>query len=378
MNYKKIGEGSFGCVINQPLCSKYKTKKGMITKLLRKTKNNNYFNELKLSKKLKESKLFCTIEDHCIIKHNEIPISVRSNNLSLNKNKCSITRIDPNKSKKINYISFLMPYCGKPLTSETIQFLQNKNEFINFIKQLLNGLVYTKKQRIVLGDIKMDNILIKNKTPVFIDFGNAQIISIEKKLHKNISELSSSHGFTSPELMIYKCILDDIDDEESDNLCDICFKKKEVLATYKCLNFNKYMCQKHAKKLKKQCNPVKLKSYVDSLKQKITSKDVMTKVTKDIDLFNESLNELSDKDIKKQLIDYYALFKNNQFCKNFITNFRTDYIYKTDIYSLGRVFETIYDLLKIKNSNIKKLITNMITLNHEKRFSIEDCINYMS
>ena len=377
MNYKKIGEGSFGCVINQPLCSKYKTKKGMITKLIRKTKNNNYVNELKLSKKLKESKLFCTIEDHCILKHSEIPISVRYDDLRLNKKKCSITRIDPKESKKIKYISFLMPYCGKPLTSDTIQFLL-KNEFTNFIKKLLNGLVYCKKNKIVLGDIKMDNILIKNKTPFFIDFGNAQIISIEKKLHKNISELSSSPGFTSPELMIYKCILDDIDDEESDNLCDICFKKKEVLAIYKCLNSKKYMCQKHAKKLKKQCNPVKLKSYVDSLKQKITSKDVMTKVKEDIDLFNESLDELSDKDIKNHLTDYYALFKNNQFCKNFITNFRTDYIYKTDIYSLGRVFETIYDKKKIKNSNIKKLITNMITLNHEKRFSIEDCINYMS
>ena len=51
-------------------------------------------------------------------------------------------------------------------------------------------------------------------------------------------------------------------------------------------------------------------------------------------------------------------------------------LYINVIYSLGRVFEDLYQLLKIKNEKILTLIQNMTNFNHEKRFNIEQCIKF--
>ena len=53
-------------------------------------------------------------------------------------------------------------------------------------------------------------------------------------------------------------------------------------------------------------------------------------------------------------------------------------IYKSDVYGLGRVLEDMYNFLKLKNKKIKYLIDKMILLDLNKRFSIEECINYIN
>ena len=56
MNYKKLGEGSYGCVIKPGLKCHKTTKKNMVSKLLLKKRHNDYKHELKISKRLQHSK----------------------------------------------------------------------------------------------------------------------------------------------------------------------------------------------------------------------------------------------------------------------------------------------------------------------------------
>ena len=67
----------------------------MVSKLLLKKRHNDYKHELKISKRLQHSKKlkfnvdnhFCTIQDHCYLKHNEIPNQVRYDDLYFNDKK---------------------------------------------------------------------------------------------------------------------------------------------------------------------------------------------------------------------------------------------------------------------------------------------------
>ena len=82
-----------------------------------------------------------------------------------------------------------------------------------------------------------------------------------------------------------------------------------------------------------------------------------------------------NKKILKKLRNYYNKFKNRSYIEKFLEDFNKN-IFKSDIYALGRVFEDICGFIKV-NSKIKKLINNMVILDHEKRFNIEECLNYL-
>ena len=87
-------------------------------------------------------------------------------------------------------------------------------------------------------------------------------------------------------------------------------------------------------------------------------------------------NKWNDTKTNDRLKKYYNLYKNKSFGKNLLKNLKKEMIYKCDIYSLGRTLEDLYELLKIKNEKILALIQNMTEFNHEKRFSIEQCMEF--
>jgi len=86
--------------------------------------------------------------------------------------------------------------------------------------------------------------------------------------------------------------------------------------------------------------------------------------------------DTDDKEYINNLKKYYRLYKNKEYTMNTIKYLKNN-IYKFDIYSLGRVFEDLYKILNLNNSKILSLIKNMIEFNHEKRFDIDQCIDFL-
>ena len=349
MSYKKIGEGSYGCIIKPALPCHKLTRKNFVSKILKKSKKKNHIQELKISKRLNKSNKFkvknhfCTIKGVCELTHKDIPNNVRNDDLNLVKTKCRNTRIDPKdpKGKNTKYISLLMENCGKKLfNKESLLFLKNNINLVQFIKHLLESLKYAKSKKIVLGDIKLDNILLQNRNPILIDFGNSQIITSHKNLRNNINNIATSPAFSCPELILLKTVLENIEDDAP--------------------NLNS----------------------VAKLQENISYKDILKTINEDSYINEAGINgeidsDVSSKNIGKKLKQYYQLFKSKKFTDKFLKNYRKEIIYKIDIYSLGRVLEDIYDLLQLKNKKILGLINNMIELNHNNRFSVEECLDYI-
>ena len=312
MAYKIIGQGSFGIVISPPLNIHKTKKKNYVSKIIKKkiekkSKKNNEFNiSKKLSKIKNADQHFCIIEEMNIIKYNDIPSPMKKSN--------NLNKFFEYKDKK-EYISFLMPNCGVPITEKKI------------LKLL--SLKYLKQKKIVLGDIKLDNILIKNNKPILIDYGKSQIIN---KIYENIHSLICSIGYYSPEIYLLDSLVYDEDKEK--------------------------------------------------LRSKITHKNIIDTIENDIvndSYINEAAYDICNKEDTKtveRLKKYYKLYQNKNFGNNLLKNLKNDIIYKCDIYSLGRAFEDLYQLLKIKNEKILTLIQNMTNFNHEKRFNIEQCIKF--
>ena len=223
-----------------------------------------------------------------------------------------------------------MPNCGVPMTEKKIlKFLKVKNNFQEFINHLLISLKYLKQKKIVLGDIKLDNILIKNNKPIMIDYGKSQIIN---KIYENIHSLICSYGYYSPEIYLLDILVYDEDEE-------------------------------------KIRSKITHKNIIDTIDNEIINDSYISEVSYNI------CNKDDNKTIE-QLKKYYKLYQNKNFGNNLLKNLKNDIIYKCDIYSLGRVFEELYQLLKIKNKKILTLIQNMTNFNHEERFNIEQCIEF--
>ena len=343
MKYTILGQGSYGCVITPPLG--FKNNKLYISKIIKSKKKKIYNNELRISNKLKKIKdidnHYCVINDVSKLHYRDIPKSLKDEKFLHSPDTCRIFGIDKEERNTQEYIAFQMPYCGDSINLEFLAKLD-----IKFIKHLLESLLIAKQKKIVIGDIKFENILIKkdhprnHEIPVLIDFGGSQIISSnKKKFIKNIENLTTSDGFTAPELLLYKSILNNIYDDASTE------KKAVELQTN-----------------------IKYTNVIKTIKNK--QPDDLTNISYEI-CYNDS-----SKSIMK-LNKFFSLFTDKTFTKNFVENY-DKIIYKSDVYSLGRVFYDMYTTLKLKNKKMLYLITHMIEYNYEKRFSIEECIKYFN
>lgn len=165
-----IGQGSYGCVFrpNIECKKKHLGTPDFLSKIQNKDKVSQ--NEVEISKKLPKSPRFAGIMETC-------PVTVGK----IGRNgieKCKMLQ----KQSKLSLISNKVRYAGKETISDYLQnIMDEKNEkkqSEQYIKKVINGHLYLLRSILVLNasnvlhlDIKYNNIMMREESPVIIDFG---------------------------------------------------------------------------------------------------------------------------------------------------------------------------------------------------------------
>ena len=280
-----------------------------------------------------------------ITKHSKI--FIKNNNIR----KIRVNNIKGNKiisKKKIYNSKQIIRTCG-----DLIQELVQKKTFsektrVKSIKMLIKAINILHNNNIIHFDIKLDNIISDNNNLRLIDFGGSILlddfnnINLNNEFNEIINNIYNNfftwtYDYISPEILI---ILE--------------FKK------------NPYINQDEM---------------IYNIKKIIENS------------INERLNKKHYLELT-QLIEY--IYDNKlKFIKELFKNGYNSYIFKTDIYSMGI---SIYILLKYLNNKIKftlksykfnkykkinlhkimKLLYNMTIIDYRNRYTINDCIKYLS
>jgi len=166
-----IGQGSYGCVFRPNIeCSKKKLGHPSFLSKIQKS-DKTMHNEIEIGKKLPKSTRFSGIIETC-------PITVGKIGKG-GVEKCKMLQTD----KKMNLVSNKIKYAGKESISEYLQDIiktdkntEKRSEM--YIKEVINTHLYLLQSLVVLNtsnvlhlDIKYNNIMIREKRPVIIDYG---------------------------------------------------------------------------------------------------------------------------------------------------------------------------------------------------------------
>ena len=383
-----LGEGSYGCVIKPALtCSTTKTrihsidKLNKVSKIIKSTGSFEENNELYLSKILNkldpQQKYFLSIIDYCPIKN--VPSTrsniarVRLSDSYFNNSSSSISGTKPYEiidSKKLdekfcpvdlseNPLNIIMQDGGIDLFNIAEYYRNNKhkhdilikndnmyiafymllNDFKGVLKHLLIGLKLMHDNHFVNRDIKSENIMLKydhKKHKIFvryIDFGMSEYINNRYSKNEYNIRLSGSPELIAPEIYI-------------------------TYYTYKYKNNIKEMVDKIRNSI---VDNVMYMNKMLGIKPNSLTKDI-----------NELYQTIYKQLQQKTLVYKYFGTK----------DFKNGYLSKSDIYSLGiAMYEFIYVLtenaLKIeKQPALKDLLMNMICINPEKRFNVDQCLKH--
>ena len=165
-----IGQGSYGCVFRPNIeCKKKKLgTPDFLSKIQNKDKVSQ--NEVEISKKLPKSPRFAGIMETC-------PITVGKIGRD-GIEKCKMLQ----KQSKLSLISNKVRYAGKETISDYLQNIMDetneKKQSEQYIKKVINGHLYLLRSILVLNasnvlhlDIKYNNIMMREESPVIIDFG---------------------------------------------------------------------------------------------------------------------------------------------------------------------------------------------------------------
>ena len=323
MDYKILGEGAYGIVVSPALNIHKSKKNNNVSKVVKKTED--YKKSLKISKIFKKMKSgkkhFCLTKEILKLNHSNIP-----NNLVYKSNKL--------QSRNNKYASILMPNCGQNLMDyNSLEYLKKDNKFLKVIKHLLKSLKLLKKERIVLIDIQ-DNILLRNHKPLIIDYDKCQILK-KKNTYEVLSKLEGKQGYFSPELLLFANAIYD----ERGNIKSTINQRDLLNILY--INSNSWIKN-----------------------NQFYNKDVANNITANSYRLNE-------------LYDYFKLYLNPGFAKKAIRDMNHDLLFKSDVYALGRVLEELNYHLQIKDNKILTLIDYMTAINHNVRFSIEECLKFI-
>lgn len=186
---KKLGEGSFGCVVSQPL--KCSDKEKMITGKKQIEPNqvgklfydkNDYQDEVRLSKLVRkidpsETKLLvptsaCAVSKHTLEKPENVNAIMKCEKIT-NKDTEYQYYENTNRSTIPDKVWQLkMPYAGVDIDKALDEY-KNRIAVKSFMKMMIpvfEGLVLLKEHRLVHQDIKLSNILVYKKKARIIDF----------------------------------------------------------------------------------------------------------------------------------------------------------------------------------------------------------------
>tara|TARA_B100000575_G_scaffold289675_1_gene291896 strand:+ start:7903 stop:9144 length:1242 start_codon:yes stop_codon:yes gene_type:complete len=372
---KRIGKGGWGCVVKPAIrCPNYKLKlNNTISKLIfRDTDSDDINDELETYKKLKQIdpkfKYFLTYHKICRLTNS----NDRSNVVSvkfLNSKHKQYKIINSKKSKNINSSYCPIDFSVKPINiimpdggNSLYQILKNqkfikeqnilKNNITTYFKHLLKCLQILHNQEIIHRDIKEDNIMAKYN--VKHDYLNIRLIDFglcdKIKNIKNINDIrrQGTLGYISPDLYILKYIIKYYDYLLSHENTD-----------YKVINVIK--------------SEIKSKICKKLSKLSVTQKNMSIKVDSDSSLlYVNGIFTLDD--LTETYNHLFNLYDDDKILNSYL-NKKSGYVYKVDVYSLGIVFQSIVQELNINNIKLKKLIINMLHINPETRFTVNECLN---
>lgn len=184
-----IGQGTYGCVFRPNIeCSKKNLGDPSFLSKIQKS-DKTMRNEIEIGKRLPKSIRFAGIVETC-------PITVGKIGKE-GVEKCKMLQ----KNKKMHLVSNKIKYAGKETISEYLENIikTDKNTEKNsekYIKEVINTHLYLLESLVVLNtsnvlhlDMKYNNIMMREKRPVIIDYGLSfakDLLNIDKyKLKKS-------------------------------------------------------------------------------------------------------------------------------------------------------------------------------------------------
>jgi len=386
-----LGKGSFGCVISPALkCSKNRSLSGdKVSKIIKSTGSHEEKNELNLSKILNkldpQQKYFLSIIDYCPIK--TIP-QTRSNiararlsyissydNSSGSSSETSGKTYEILDSKKLDKeycpvdlsekpLNIIMQDGGLDLFNLAEYYRNNKHnhskliktdpiyitsyslltDFKMVLKHLLMGLKVMHDNNIVNRDIKEENIMAKYESQKhkllvrYIDFGMSEHITSSYAGNEYNIKLSGSPDLIAPEIYI---------------------------------TYYAYRYKNNSKKMFDNIRYSIDKYVIGMLKTLNIYSSRITKEVNDLYLV-----------IQKHFKQYTLQSKYFGMGRDSTQDTKNSYLQKSDIYSLGiAMYEFIYiftdNVLQIeKQTKLKDLLMNMIAIDPEKRYNVDQCLKH--
>lgn len=396
----KLGQGSFGCVISPAIKCKNTGNPPIdsVSKIIYKNPNapEKYDRELKILKKIKEidqkQMYLIGILDECELDINEI--------LNRKMNDTKIVRFKNNErtqwdllekeSEILSVDDIRQSYCLiDPLMQPRNQIQVNGGNqldhlleyhksrpfsiiryyYINVVKDILKGIKKMHMGRIAHRDIKQNNMVCniinikrKNKKddnyPVVrhIDFGLAEMVDPDKFYELKDVRSVGTAGHVPPDILVINSRVTSMRDitHSSHKTYDLsqlnnAKKKAEVIDD-----------------LLRYCN----KAYGFFYSFGITH-EYGTGVTDT----EKEYNFVNIEDLRK----LYDMIKSELISGNFNDKYKKDidgYVYKADIFAAGVALAYIKTKLGIKNPKFSDLIKNMVRINPNDRYNINQCLNH--
>lgn len=382
----KMGEGSFGCVVNPPIpCNnsniKYKNNSNYVSKLIPIYEDNDLedvIEEIENNKVVfkidKNSKYFVVALDWCYVNPSSLKKETRDNITTRHmskteKNKEGYCNLDP-AIKTVNLISSNVGYQLHDVLysrkhSETRKTL--KLRFSSVIRHLLIGLKLLHKNEFTHLDIKPENmgVMITNKSSYikYFDFGisiNCKDIDISRESFKTVGFFMGSPSYISPEMYVIHAISK---------------RKREFTNTKKL--FDSKVRKEFVDNIYSELKKPNIDDY-RSLKMTRNVLDYPDIKEKGFMNYLTGSNDIIQYDDIIRLYNKIAiLIDNNSLVENFYKP-ESGIIYKYDIFALGVSFFQMMSELEINSPKMKRLIRGMIDLDPIRRLSAKQCIDLLN
>jgi serine/threonine protein kinase len=413
---KKLGQGSFGCVINPPLkcmdkqllrTNPFTYTDDYISKIIKTKYSGVAFSELNTGIKIykfdKEFNFFVPFINACYFtpqKHSDVvylssdgklistnPKSQGSSDSSDSsfsgfelKTDISTHLVKEHKTKcilrnNIDYLNLLGPIAGENLNNVLLHKNLKINRFIKnnywyIFSYLVNGLTILHKEKFVHKDIKPSNLVVDFKYDDkniihcrirYIDFGLT--IHLNKKKYSGdeiLALLTDGTTYYTPiDIFAIKILYRLI--KRGDNPSDKDFLDKMLNKMSKKYQMNKNYY--HHEGIRN--------GYI--VYEDTNTSMTKTKTKKKDDKKNDDKKNINE-DYYLTLPIYEEIFKYilNLYRNNKLQDKIVDFLYGWDIYSLGIVLVKIMIKTNIKDINLKKIIFKMIDLNPDNRININE------